>query len=198
MATKTCPNGHKYDSSIYGDNCPFCPSESAKTKVVTEDSGPIPYMGEKTRVATGSESDDALTRPMTDPSFAEYEPEEGGTRIRVLGKSENMGEANRKLVALLVSYSENENGEVYKILEGRTFIGRSKQNDICIAADKNMSSKHLMILFREAEGKFWAIDQNSSNGTYINGEFVGDKMALKSNDVIVIGATKFIFLAIPN
>ena len=26
MATKKCPNGHQYDSSIYGDNCPFCPS----------------------------------------------------------------------------------------------------------------------------------------------------------------------------
>lgn len=27
MATKKCPNGHQYDSSIYGDNCPFCPGE---------------------------------------------------------------------------------------------------------------------------------------------------------------------------
>lgn len=28
MATKQCPNGHQYDSSIYGDNCPFCPNST--------------------------------------------------------------------------------------------------------------------------------------------------------------------------
>ncbi len=32
MATKKCPNGHQYDSGIYGDNCPFCP-ESSHTRV---------------------------------------------------------------------------------------------------------------------------------------------------------------------
>lgn len=32
MATKKCPNGHQYDSSIYGDNCPFCP-QSGHTQV---------------------------------------------------------------------------------------------------------------------------------------------------------------------
>ena len=35
MATKTCKNGHAYDASIYGQNCPFCPQEDGteKTKV---------------------------------------------------------------------------------------------------------------------------------------------------------------------
>ena len=195
MATKTCPNGHKYDSSIYGDNCPFCPSPAEKTKAVSLDNGE--NLGGKTRVAGGND-EEALTRPMTNPSFGNDEQEEGGTVIRVVGRENNSNEGNRKLVGLLVSYSEKENGEVYKVLEGRTYIGRGKQNDICIASDKNMSTQHLMLLYREAEGKFWAIDQNSSNGTYINGEFVSDKVALRTNDVIVVGATKFVFLAIPN
>ncbi len=195
MATKTCPNGHKYDSSIYGDNCPFCPSEGAKTKVAN--SSDNFDFGGKTKVAGGSDIDEALTRPMTSPGFENYEPEEGGTVIRVAGQSDNAANAGRKLVGLLVSYSVNENGEVYKIYEGRNYIGRGKQNDISVASDKNMSSKHLMILFREAEGRFWAIDQDSSNGTYINGEFISDKVALRTNDVIVVGATKFVFIAIP-
>lgn len=25
MPKKVCPNGHIYDSSIYGDECPLCP-----------------------------------------------------------------------------------------------------------------------------------------------------------------------------
>ena len=196
MATKTCPNGHKYDSNIYGDNCPFCPSDGAKTKV-SAPNGAEPGLEGKTRVLGGNDADEALTRPMTDPDFGGQEPEEGGTVIRVVGQESSAADPGRKLMALLVSYSQNENGEVFKISEGRTYIGRSKQCDICIPADKNMSSKHLMILYREAEGKFWAIDQDSSNGTYINGEFCSEKTALKTNDVIVVGATKFIFLAVP-
>lgn len=196
MATKTCPNGHKYDSSIYGDNCPFCPSESAKTKVSL--SNEYDNFGEKTRVAGSDDSNDALTRPIsTDADFSEDQSEEGGTVIRIVDQNAQNANTGRKLVGLLVSYSEKENGEVYKVLEGRTCIGRSKQNDICIASDYNMSSKHLMILYREAEGKFWAIDQDSSNGTYINGEFASDKVLLKTNDIIVIGSSKFTFLAIP-
>ena len=195
MATKTCPNGHKYDSSIYGDNCPFCPSDSGKTKVSVENGGDFGY-GEKTRVA-GGEAEEALTRPMTNPAFETDAPEEGGTVIRVVGAEAGAADAARKIVGVLVSYSQSENGEVFHVMEGRTYIGRSKQNDICIAGDKNMSSKHLMILYREAEGKFWAIDQDSSNGTYINGEFCSEKVALRTNDVIVIGSTKFVFIAIP-
>ncbi len=32
MATKTCPIGHQYDSDIFGDDCPFCPSKNALTQ----------------------------------------------------------------------------------------------------------------------------------------------------------------------
>ena len=84
-----------------------------------------------------------------------------------------------------------------KIYEGRNVIGRAATSDIPIPGDSNMSSQHLLILYREAEGIFWAADQNSSNGTYINGTFVGDRVQLYTNDVIVLGATKMIFLAIP-
>lgn len=196
MATKTCPNGHKYDSSIYGDNCPFCPSESQKTKVATGLYSDVD-LGGKTKVAGGNDMDEALTRPLTNPSFESDEPEEGGTVIRVVGQADDAVSSGRKLVGLLISYSVNEYGEVYKIYEGRNYIGRSKQCDISIPSDKNMSSKHLVILFREAEGRFWAIDQDSSNGTYINGEFISEKVALRTNDVIVVGATKFVFIAIP-
>lgn len=38
MATKKCPNGHQYDTSIYGDNCPFCIEISHKTSLHILDS----------------------------------------------------------------------------------------------------------------------------------------------------------------
>ncbi len=76
-------------------------------------------------------------------------------------------------------------------------IGRVNTNDIIID-DDNVSKEHLLIFFNEAEGVYWAKDQFSSNGTYINGRFARGETEIKSNDVIVIGKTKLIFLAIPD
>lgn len=195
MATKKCVNGHQYDSSIYGDKCPFCPSGTSatgKTKV----SEPQPGGGTK-----------VIDQDKTDATSATIKIEEpmgqdmagGATIIRHANPTGGTGMAsgNRKLVGLLVSYSLNPLGEVYKIYEGKNLIGKAATCDIPLIGDNYVSSQHLLILYREAENIFWAIDQNSSNGTYINGEFASDRVRLKTNDVIVIGATKLIFLAIP-
>ena len=107
-------------------------------------------------------------------------------------------DGGRKVVGVLVSYSANPAGEVFKIYEGRNLIGRAPSSDIVFSKDDKMSSTHLLILYREAEGIFWAVDQNSSNGTYINGKFASDRVELHANDVIVLGATKMIFLSIPS
>ena len=102
---------------------------------------------------------------------------------------------------MLVSYSANPLGEVYKVYEGRTTIGRDRTCDIPFPNDKHMSSKHLLIQYVEAKGCFRAqeYDKGSANGSYVNGQVyvLGDVIDLKNNDVIVIGSTKFVFLAIP-
>ena len=190
MATKKCINGHQYDSSIYGDNCPFCPS-SHSTRVLDDDT-----TTGKTQVLGGNMNAETDT---IDLGKSGQNNPGGATVIRHVNPTGGTGLAsdNRRLVGLLVSYDQNPMGEVYKIYEGRNVIGRAATSDIPIPGDSNMSSQHLLILYREAEGIFWAADQNSSNGTYINGTFVGDRVQLYTNDVIVLGATKMIFLAIP-
>ena len=123
----------------------------------------------------------------------------GGTVIRRAdGQPMTGGKAGKKkLVGLLVSYSVDPLGEVYKIYEGRNIIGRAPACDIAIPSDENMSGQHLLILYVEAEGIVWAEDQKSSNGTYINGKFSRGMIELHTNDQIVIGGTKFIFFQIP-
>lgn len=185
MATKQCANGHHYDATIYGDNCPFCPS-SNKTKV-------------NTNLGGGNTKPVEPTKP-TDvwpPAGGKTEPTPGGGGQTVIKTKTGNNAVGRKLVGLLVTYDHNSNGDVHGIYEGRNLIGRSATCDIPIVGDENMSSEHLLILYRDVEGIFWAADQNSSNGTYINGEFVSERAKLTTNDVIVIGATRFIFLAIP-
>lgn len=193
MATKKCPNGHQYDSSIYGDNCPFCPSASATSAhtVVNEN------YGGKTKVAgTTGLNTERPTIPVNNGGGAA--PAGGGaTVIRRVGDT---GDANggRRLVGMLVTYNTNPLGEVFKVYEGRNIVGRAADCDIVITNDNNVSSHHLLVLFVDAEGIYWAEDQHSSNGTYINGTFARGLQELHTGDVIVIGATKLLFVGIPS
>jgi len=194
MATKKCANGHLYDPAIYGDKCPFCPSSTGSTKVDTDFQyglGRWVLGGEepKPTATIGIDGNDAA-------GGATVIRHVGGTATGETGVSEN-----RRLVGLLVSYSANPTGEVYKVYEGRTTIGRDRTCDIPFPNDSHMSAKHLLIQYVEAKGAFRAqeYDKGSANGSYVNGQVyvLGDVIDLKNNDVIVIGGTKFIFLAIP-
>ena len=194
MATKKCANGHLYDPAIYGDKCPFCPSPTGSTKVNTDF-----QEGLGTKVLGGDEP-----KPTETIGINGNDAAGGATVIRHVGGTatgETGVSENRRLVGLLVSYSANPTGEVYKVYEGRTTIGRDRTCDIPFPTDSHMSAKHLLIQYVEAKGAFRAqeYDKGSANGSYVNGQVyvLGDVIDLKNNDVIVIGGTKFIFLAIP-
>lgn len=195
MATKKCANGHLYDPAIYGDKCPFCPSDSGATKVNSDF-----HEAGGTRVLGGDEP----TKPTETIGVDNNEPAGGATVIRhVVGHATgetSLGE-KRHLVGLLVSYSAIPTGEVYKVYEGRTTIGRDRTCDIPFPNDSHMSAKHLLIQYVEAKGAFRAqeYDKGSANGSYVNGQVyvLGDVIDLKDKDVIVIGGTKFVFLTIP-
>ena len=190
MATKKCPNGHQYDSTIYGDNCPFCPSSSGHTRVNDEFGGET-----QATMDWGIGGETAPTETMQN-----YDGDGGRTVIRVIGGTDAPNpDGGRRVVGVLVSYSANPAGEVYKVYEGRTIIGRDRTCDLPFPQDSHMSSKHFLIQYVEAKGAFKAKDQGSSNGSYVNGQvYVMDEtIELKSNDVIVLGGTKFVFLAIP-
>lgn len=221
MAIQQCPNGHQYDSSIYGNNCPFCPSEA--TQISGGGMTPPPFNSgggydaqpafggnEATQVMGGydpqpvnSYNDAAreertqlmgeATQAAVSSSFGE-----GRTVIRGAGGEDapKTGEA-RRLVGLLVTYSIDPNGQVFPIYEGRNIIGRDQSCDIALGGDDKVSSKHLVILWRPQEGIMWGEDQMSSNGTYLNGEFVSEKFRLRHEDVLLVGDTKFVYLAIP-
>lgn len=196
MATKKCNNGHLYDPAIYGDNCPFCPSFGGATKVNSE------YHEQGgTRVLNG---ENETARPTETVGVGGCESSGGMTVIRPVN-GQATGEPgsgeSRRLVGLLVSYSAVPTGEVYKVFEGRTTIGRDRTCDIPFPNDSYMSSKHFLIQYVEAKGVFRAqeFDKGSANGSYVNGQIyvLGDVIELKDKDVIVIGGTKFVFLEIP-
>jgi len=106
------------------------------------------------------------------------------------------GENNRRLVGFLVTYNRNPMGKAYNIYEGRNYIGRDAKCNICVPDDDQMSGTHMSILFRNVDSKFKFRDEQSSNGTFVNKELL-DEGELKNYDIIRVGNTLFIFMAIP-
>lgn len=225
MIKKTCPNGHIYDQNIYGDTCPLCPpttahpdfsGQSQETKVT-----PGAPSGAHTRVV--SPSNPAMGgypgmpggMPNYDPTGSTHvksdfsqnkgggQPEQGTTARTTIRRNPAMagpGVKNdvqgRKLVGFLVTYNRTPMGKAFNIYEGRNYIGRDASCDISVPDDNQMSGKHLLIRYLSGNNKFSFKDEMSSNGTYVNKELL-DEGELQSYDIIRVGSTIFIFIAIP-
>lgn len=227
MAKKTCPNGHVYDPNIYGDQCPLCPSSVSapigsgpETHLGGAPSsapafgGPMPQMppmggGMHTHIAGGAtaphipggaRANDPAGSTTVRPKEAEPKGAVGGghTVIRHAGKSAPGAQTpSRKLVGFLVTYNREPNGRAFNIYEGRNFLGRDPGCDIAITDDDQISSRHMSILYRNVDHKFKFRDEQSSNGTFVNGQ-IQDDGELENNDIIRAGNTLFVFIAIPD
>jgi pSer/pThr/pTyr-binding forkhead associated (FHA) protein len=66
-------------------------------------------------------------------------------------------------------------------------IGRSPSNTVVIG-DTYASSQHALLTWRE--GHWWLTDQDSRNGTVVNGERVEEPVLVTTGDVITVGETR--------
>jgi pSer/pThr/pTyr-binding forkhead associated (FHA) protein len=106
---------------------------------------------------------------------------------------DNSPRATRKMVGWLVSYTIDPMGMDYRLYEGNNPIGRDTTNSIILVKDPTISGKHMNILFRQ--GKYWAKDEMSANGSFINGEEmeIGKPYSLNDGDWVKLGDTVFKF-----
>lgn len=213
MPIKKCPNGHTYDTNIY-DHCPFCPSQAENSVLNSSntigygsqpvgDDLPTQIMSSKSNAESYDNSGSTIVIPK---GMGPFDNDDPGTRIhKPVGQAnkEKQTVSTKKLVGVFSTYSKtvNENGEVFKLYEGKTSIGRDDDCDIVINNDEEVSSKHVTILCRNIEGqplKFFMKDNMSTNGTYLNGNIEDEQVELKSFDVVKIGATELTFIALPH
>ncbi len=66
-------------------------------------------------------------------------------------------------------------------------IGRSSKCDVVIQ-DAYVGRTHMQIVW-DNDGSIYAVDMNSTNGTYVNGQRIYGKVRLQKNDTIRIGNT---------
>jgi FHA domain len=89
------------------------------------------------------------------------------------------------VVGWLVAMSGAQKGQDFRIREGQNTIGSAADTDVQLN-DPTVSGKHASLRYKE--GKFYLVDLDSSNGTYLNdGASPVAREELKDNDTIRIG-----------
>lgn len=100
----------------------------------------------------------------------------------------------RRIVAVLVTYTWRPGGQVFPVREGRNYLGRGPDCEICLPDDPQMSSRHATIIYRGAH--FMIDDEKSMNGTFVNGVSVDEKQWLHNYSRVKTGATDWIFITV--
>lgn len=156
--SKFCVNGHQMEDSW--EICPFC----HKTGFAGGASGP----GNKTRIETSSS---AAAAPAPAPAPR---------------KTVMISERRKApVVGWLVAMSGDQKGEDFRVRDGQNILGSAPDSEIYIK-DVTVSGKHASLRYKD--GKFFLVDLDSTNGTYLNDkpETIA-KEELKDNDLIRVG-----------
>lgn len=189
------------------DAAPGPASPGQSTRVVTPTAAPRPEVVGMPGTYPMSAPQDPTGKTLVSPNVkqAQQAPQQSAKQQRrtvirhnpsVMGGAVKPGEEGRKLVGFLVTYNRTPMGKSYNIYEGRNMIGRDPSCDICVEDDNQMSGHHMSIRYLSGNNKFRFHDEMSSNGTYVNKELLDDG-ELQNYDIIRVGSTLFIFIAIP-
>lgn len=209
MADKRCDNGHFIDESW--DICPYCPQDNSEPE--------IPIV-RPTRA--GAPADAAPSAPPPRPALVKQAPltpvivppiasvpspaasQRRETAAGVIAVPQPMdrtvaasglkmdAQQKRYVVGWLVGLNGPTRGESFPVRMGRNVIGRDRRSDIVITDDQ-ASSHHADLVFRPEEKRFILMDHNSTNGTYVNEMEIEPRRDLAAEDVIRIGAHRFLF-----
>jgi hypothetical protein len=106
--------------------------------------------------------------------------------LSVSRKTVMISEKNRApVVGWLVAMSGDQKGQDFRIRDGQNILGSAPEADVQIK-DVTVSGKHASLRYKD--GKFYLVDLDSTNGTYLNGS--NETLAreeLKDNDLIRAG-----------
>ncbi|MEJ3659288.1 FHA domain-containing protein [Actinomycetes bacterium KLBMP 9759] len=77
------------------------------------------------------------------------------------------------------------------VLTGRMTIGRGDANDIALPQDKTISTLHAAL--EPLAGRWCIEDLGSRNGTFVDGDRLHARYALRDEDEIVVGQARIVF-----
>jgi hypothetical protein len=164
---RRCPAGHPM--ALDWTDCPYCKAEG--------NSSPGTQVGQ----APPAASDRAIAVAQT----------------RVRGQGEM---AARPLVGVVFTFSWTRVGQLFPVYAGRNYGGAApmtrdgQRTDIVVTEDPAISGTHFMILYQQSTSQYRITDENSANGTFLNGEPIDSKgTELPDDGQIMAGGTLFVF-----
>ncbi len=169
MKLVKCNNGHFYDGEKYGA-CPHCGGGSDNSMTAPADEP----------ISTGS------TEPVTVPIDEEVDPKTVPIYEYETGKP---------VVGWLVCIEGTLIGRSFELFAGMNFIGRNKNNHICIPLDASVSrEKHGIVIYDPRSKNFMIQSGMSAELLYLNDSVVLQPVNLEPYDTLLLGTTKFLFV----
>lgn len=197
MTLVKCPNGHYYDSSRFGNNCPHCGMSGAAS--IGADQTTVPL-----NIPDAPQPANAVTEPLTVSQPVVSQPADVTVPIvsdddRTLPVTadmlDGMAEKPAPVVGWLVCTDGVNKGTDYRLHQGRNFIGRSPEMDVCILGDNTVSrSSHAIVVYDPRSNVYLAQPGSSKELFYVNDKLVLNPVELKTMDLLNIGDTKLMFV----
>ena len=207
MEAIKCSRGHYYDKAL--GSCPVCAAEAGNQRSPFVTGSDVPDDIPATTPAGGF--DIPATIPASQPGFT---PTDLGVTPRTTPVSsaapswdiEDYGSTTPAdmmgsdssydpVVGWLICVKGENKGKDYRLHSGTNFIGRGKQNDICIDNDQAVSSKnHASVSYDDRERVFYITKGEVRNPTYLNGRALRSDADLNIYDRIEIGNTELLFV----
>jgi len=227
MTLVKCPNGHYYDSSRFGNNCPHCGMGGAAN--VGGDQTTVPLNLPDAPVAPSNTATEPLNvtaaqapiptpvptpapAPVVNPAPAPMPAPAPVTVQRSYAVGEKTVDNDRTLpvtadmldgaverpapvVGWLVCTDGMNKGTDYRLHQGRNFIGRSTEMDVCIMGDNTVSrSSHAIVVYDPRGNVYLAQPGSSKELFYVNDALVLNPVELKAMDILSLGDTKLMFV----
>ncbi|MBO0861474.1 MAG: FHA domain-containing protein [Chloracidobacterium sp.] len=96
-----------------------------------------------------------------------------------------------RIVGWLITYSNNPDGDDFRIYAGYNRIGANPVCDVQIE-DETVSGSHAIIVYRD--GRCLIKDDLSRNGTFVNGKEITEAQPLQCYDQVRVGNTTLTFV----
>lgn len=190
MAYLECGNGHIFDTDQH-QSCPYCSGNSNRI-----DFGMGDTIGRTVPAGVS-----AVIEPESNigatvaPSNYKAERVELGKTVGVFKKSMKI----EPVVGWLVCIEGADKGKDYRILSRNNSIGRGENMDICIKNDVSISREnHAKIGFDSKHDDFYLIPGDSVNNIYIGEQPIFTPTKLCNYQIIEIGESKLLFVALVN
>lgn len=101
------------------------------------------------------------------------------------------------VVGWLVCFDGYDKGKDYKLKTEKNFIGRSSEMDVCIEGDNAISRKNHAIIAYNPKNREFVITPGEGTGiVYVQNQAVYAPTKLSPFDVIEMGLSKFVFVAL--